>query len=85
MEGYVYTLLCAARLHNRSLTHIVYIIFTVWDAFEVLMIYFFVVETKGFTLEEIGEIFSQPNPRQYSDQLLKNARSNRRTESPTAA
>jgi hypothetical protein len=63
----------------------VYIIFTVWDAFEVLVIYFFVVETKGFTLEEIGEIFSQPNPRQYSDQLLKNARAKQVGESATPA
>jgi MFS family permease len=56
----------------------VYVIFAVWDAFEVIIIYFFVVETKGFTLEEIDEIFQQPKPVQYSNQLIKNARQNRR-------
>ncbi|TEB39855.1 general substrate transporter [Coprinellus micaceus] len=69
----------------EKITWKVYIIFTVWDAFEVLVIYFFVVETKGFTLEEIGEIFSQSNPRQYSDQLLKNARAKQVGESTTPA
>lgn len=70
---------------TRSFLYTVYIIFTVWDAFEVVIIYFFVVETKGFTLEEIGEIFSQPNPRQYSDWLLKDVRSKRSTEAVDAA
>jgi hypothetical protein len=37
----------------------------------VVIIYFFVVETKGFTLEEINEIFEQPNPPAYSQELLK--------------
>ncbi|KAF7422604.1 hypothetical protein PC9H_010760 [Pleurotus ostreatus] len=43
-----------------------YVIFAIWDLFEVIVIYFFVVETKGLTLEEINEVFEQPNPRQYS-------------------
>ncbi|KAF8229684.1 general substrate transporter [Tricholoma matsutake] len=43
----------------------VYIIFCIWDVFEVVMIYFFVVETRGFTLEEINEIFEHPNPPSY--------------------
>ncbi|CEL62486.1 Lactose permease OS=Kluyveromyces lactis (strain ATCC 8585 / CBS 2359 / DSM 70799 / NBRC 1267 / NRRL Y-1140 / WM37) GN=LAC12 PE=3 SV=1 [Rhizoctonia solani AG-1 IB] len=43
-----------------------YLIFLVWDSFEVVMIYLFVVETKGLTLEQIDEIFSEPNPRKYS-------------------
>jgi hypothetical protein len=37
-----------------------------WDLFEVIVIYFTVVETKGFTLEEIEEVFRQPNPVKYS-------------------
>ncbi|KAK7056820.1 hypothetical protein VNI00_002537 [Paramarasmius palmivorus] len=43
-----------------------YLIFVVWDIFECVIIYFFIVETKGLTLEEIGEVFEQPNPVQYS-------------------
>ena len=45
---------------------LVYVIFLVWDAFEFFVIYFTFVETKGLTLEEIDEIFHQPNPRKYS-------------------
>ncbi|EIN12674.1 general substrate transporter [Punctularia strigosozonata HHB-11173 SS5] len=44
----------------------VYLIFVFWDLFEVIVIYFTVVETKGFTLEEIEEVFKQPNPVKYS-------------------
>ncbi|KAF8073785.1 general substrate transporter [Lyophyllum atratum] len=52
----------------------VYVIFLVWDLFELIVIYFFVVETKGLTLEEINEIFEQPNPRVYSNQLQLEAK-----------
>lgn len=52
----------------------VYIIFLAWDTFEVGVIYFFVVETKGLTLEEINDVFAQPNPKAYSLQLQKEAR-----------
>lgn len=31
--------------------------YVVWDLFECVMIYFFAVETKGRTLEELNEIF----------------------------
>ncbi|KAA1469980.1 general substrate transporter [Dentipellis sp. KUC8613] len=44
----------------------VYLIFFIWDIFEFIVIYFTVVETKGLTLEEIDEVFKQPNPRKYS-------------------
>ncbi|KDQ62665.1 hypothetical protein JAAARDRAFT_203742 [Jaapia argillacea MUCL 33604] len=44
----------------------VYVIFLVWDVFEVVIVYIFAVETKGLTLEEIDEVFNQPNPRKYS-------------------
>ncbi|GLB38423.1 putative general substrate transporter [Lyophyllum shimeji] len=52
----------------------VYVIFLVWDVFEVIVIYFFLVETKGLTLEEINEVFEQPNPRVYSEQLQREAK-----------
>ncbi|KAL0578632.1 hypothetical protein V5O48_003375 [Marasmius crinis-equi] len=48
-----------------------YAIFVAWDAFECVMIYLFVVETKNLTLEEVGEIFEQPNPVQYSKDLYR--------------
>ncbi|KAK0188147.1 general substrate transporter [Armillaria mellea] len=48
-----------------------YLIFTIWDTFECVMIYFFVVETKGLTLEEISEVFEQPNPRKYSERVAE--------------
>ncbi|TFK40545.1 general substrate transporter [Crucibulum laeve] len=58
----------------EKLTWKVYAIFLVWDVFEVIIIYFFVVETKGLTLEEINEIFEQPNPRKYSDDVQRERR-----------
>jgi len=38
------------------------LVFVFWDAFEAVIWYFFCVETVGFTLEELDEIFSAPNP-----------------------
>ncbi|KAF8807122.1 general substrate transporter [Phlegmacium glaucopus] len=52
----------------------VYLIFLFWDVLEVVVIYFFVVETKGLTLEEINDIFDKPNPRKYSEQLHRETR-----------
>jgi len=49
----------------------VYLIFLFWDALEVVVIYFFLVETKGLTLEEINDVFDRPSPRKYSEQLLR--------------
>ncbi|KAJ3868996.1 general substrate transporter [Lentinula edodes] len=39
-----------------------YIVYVCWDIFECTMIWFFAVETRGRTLEELNEIFESPNP-----------------------
>ncbi|KAJ7639196.1 major facilitator superfamily domain-containing protein [Roridomyces roridus] len=43
-----------------------FLVFAVWDAFEAMVIWFCAVETKGRTLEELNEIFQDPNPVQAS-------------------
>lgn len=45
-----------------------YIIFCVWNFVEFAISYFFSVETKGFTLEELDAIFESPNPVKASTQ-----------------
>ncbi|KAM5367892.1 hypothetical protein ACJZ2D_009803 [Fusarium nematophilum] len=45
-----------------------YIIFTVWDLIQVSLIYVFLPETKGRTLEELDEIFAAKNPVKMSTQ-----------------
>lgn len=39
-----------------------YIVFIVWDLIECAIMYFYFVETKNRTLEEMNEIFETPNP-----------------------
>lgn len=39
-----------------------YIVFMVWCAVQALIVYVFIPETKGRTLEELDEIFNSPNP-----------------------
>lgn len=55
----------------QALNWKIYLIFAIWDCFELAIMYFFLVETKEITLEQIEEIFAQPNPRQYSVILRK--------------
>ncbi|KAJ9611120.1 hypothetical protein H2200_004303 [Cladophialophora chaetospira] len=43
-----------------------YVFFAFFDIFEFIIIYFFFVETKGRTLEELDEIFEAKNPRKAS-------------------
>lgn len=45
-----------------------YIIFGVWNLVEFGISYLWSVETKGFTLEELDDIFESPNPRKASTQ-----------------
>lgn len=39
-----------------------YLVFVFWDIFEAVIIYFWWPETKNRTLEELEEVFSDPNP-----------------------
>lgn len=43
-----------------------YLVYIVWIVIELLIIYFFFVETAGKTLEELSEIFEAKNPRKAS-------------------
>lgn len=43
-----------------------YVFFVFWDTFELAFMYFFFVETKGMTLEELDAIFEARNPRKAS-------------------
>ncbi|KAK7447905.1 lactose permease [Colletotrichum acutatum] len=48
-----------------------YVFFVAWDSFEMVFMYFFFVETKGFTLEELDEVFEAVNPRKASVEAKK--------------
>lgn len=48
-----------------------YIVYCVWIAIEMVVIYFFFVETAGKTLEELGGIFEAKNPRKESTKKTK--------------
>ncbi|ORY04970.1 lactose permease [Clohesyomyces aquaticus] len=57
-----------------ALSHIgywFYVFFVFWDMFEFAFMYFFFVETKGLTLEEMDEIFESKNPRKASTDVKK--------------
>ncbi|KAJ7056462.1 general substrate transporter [Mycena amicta] len=58
----------------QKLTWKVYLIFLIWDVFELIMVYFFMVEPKGLSLEEIDSIFEAPKPVAYSINLVAEAR-----------
>ncbi|KAK8054355.1 hypothetical protein PG996_013656 [Apiospora saccharicola] len=62
--GFVNTFVAPIALkHGR---YWVYVFFVFWDCFEFAFMYFFFVETKGLTLEEMDDIFEAPNPRKAS-------------------
>jgi len=43
-----------------------YLVWTIWCIVEAVIAYFFFVETKGFTLEELDDIFKASSPRKES-------------------
>jgi MFS family permease len=48
-----------------------YLVYIAWICVEIVVIYFFFVETAGKTLEELKEIFEAPNPRKASVKRAK--------------
>ncbi|KAK2812230.1 hypothetical protein FQN50_001588 [Emmonsiellopsis sp. PD_5] len=62
--GFVNTF--AAPVALKNIKYWFYVFFVFWDVFEFLFIYFFYVETKGRTLEELDAVFEAPNPRKAS-------------------
>ena len=50
----------------KALTWKFYFIFIIWDLIEAFLMWAFMVETKGLTLEELEDIFQAPNPKKAS-------------------
>lgn len=48
-----------------------YLVFIGWITIEILLVYFFAVETAGKTLEELGGIFEARNPRKESTKKVR--------------
>ncbi|PMD45549.1 general substrate transporter [Hyaloscypha variabilis F] len=66
--GFVNTF--AAPIALKNIGYWFYVFFVFWDLFEAAFIYFFFVETKGRTLEELDEVFEAPNPRKASTKKM---------------
>ncbi|KAI0799943.1 lactose permease [Xylaria sp. FL0064] len=60
-----------APIALSSIGYWFYVFFAFWDTFEFAFIYFFFVETKGLTLEELDDIFESDNPRKASLEAKK--------------
>ncbi|KAF4463938.1 Lactose permease [Fusarium albosuccineum] len=56
----------AAPTAMENIRYWFYVFFVFWDLFEFAFIYFFFVETKGRTLEELDAVFDARNPRKES-------------------
>ncbi|KAK8070292.1 hypothetical protein PG994_006908 [Apiospora phragmitis] len=67
--GFVNTFVAPIALRRGR--YWVYVFFVFWDCFEFAFMYFFFVETKGLTLEEMDGIFEARNPRKASTQKKK--------------
>lgn len=48
-----------------------YLVYIIWICVEIIIIYFFFVETAGKTLEELSSIFQAKNPRKASTRKTK--------------
>ncbi|EGV59932.1 hypothetical protein PSN45_002341 [Yamadazyma tenuis] len=67
--------LYTAPIAMANIKYWYYVFFCFWDAIELLVIYFFFVETSQLSLEEIEYIFTQPNSVKESIRLSNAARS----------
>ncbi|KAH8697391.1 putative MFS monosaccharide transporter [Talaromyces proteolyticus] len=67
-----------------SIGYYYYLVFIFWDLVEFTIIYFFFVETKERTLEELAEIFEAPNPvkKSLEKRSLQTVRRTIGTENP---
>ncbi|EMT72849.1 hypothetical protein ACKRZS_012957 [Fusarium odoratissimum] len=66
--GFVNTF--AAPVAMKNIRYWFYVFFVFWDLFEFAFIYFFFVETKGRSLEELGAVFAAKNPRKASTRRI---------------
>ncbi|KAI1815684.1 general substrate transporter [Poronia punctata] len=60
-----------APIALSSIGYWFYVFFVFWDTLELSIMYFFFVETKGLTLEELDVIFEADNPRKASVKAKK--------------
>ncbi|KAF2807562.1 sugar transporter [Mytilinidion resinicola] len=67
--GFLNTFVAPIALSNIG--YWFYVFFVFWDLFEFAFMYFFFVETKGLTLEEMDDIFESKNPRKASTAVKK--------------
>ncbi|BAP73706.1 lactose permease [Kluyveromyces marxianus] len=56
----------AAPRAMKNIKYWFYVFYVFFDIFEFIIVYFFFVETKGKTLEELAAVFEAPNPRKAS-------------------
>nr|WNX96109.1 Lac12-4p [Kluyveromyces marxianus] len=56
----------AAPKAMKNIKYWFYVFYVFFDIFEFIIVYFFFVETKGKTLEELAAVFEAPNPRKGS-------------------
>ena len=51
-----------------------YLIFMAWDVVGIVTIWYFIVETKQLSLEELDDVFEAKNPRKKASALFKQAK-----------
>jgi hypothetical protein len=54
-----------------TLSYKVYFMFGAWDVLGFTLIYFFMAETKGVSLEQMEDIFSAPYPKRKAAEIIR--------------